>query len=456
MEFTSAAQLHADFLAGRASPVEVMDRIFQRIGTLRDLGAYWTLNEDARKAAADAERALHEGKPIGPLHGVPFSVKDLIATAGLRTTRGSAMFADWVPQANAPVVERALAAGAILVGKTSTSELGWKAITDAPLFGVTRNPWNPAFTPGGSSGGAATAVAAGLGALAIATDAAGSARLPAAFCGVFGMKPSFGRIPIHPAPAAESLVHVGLVTRTVRDCALLLSVVAGPDERDRNSLPADNAGDSSSGGLRAAWCPRFAGLAVEPAVLAQCAAAVAQYQRAGLHVDEIEVELPDISAAFRTLFHGTFGAPLADALPKWRSRMDPGLVEMVEAGRRLSAYELTKANMARAAFCDALGKIFDKYELLLLPVAGSAAVPLEAVAQANIDGVPSAFPQWLSFLYPFNLSGQPAASIPCGWTDDGLPVGVQVVARRFQDRLLLNAAAQFESVLPWANRTPPI
>ena len=237
------------------------------------------------------------------------------------------------------------------------------------------------------------------------------------------------------------------ITRTVRDSALLLSVVAGPDERDRNSLPASDVDFSPIDamdfqGLRAAWCPAFNKVPVERAVLEQCAAAVRQYQKAGLQVDEIAIDLPDFADTLRTLFYGTFGAQLVDALPKWRSRMDPGLVGMVEEGRKLSAYDLTKANMARAAFCDALRKTFDRYELLLLPVAATPAPRLGS-------GVPG-----LEFLYPFNLSGQPAASIPCGWTDDGLPIGLQMVGRRFRDARLLQAAAAFEQIRPWADRTP--
>jgi aspartyl-tRNA(Asn)/glutamyl-tRNA(Gln) amidotransferase subunit A len=195
-------------------------------------------------------------------------------------------------------------------------------------------------------------------------------------------------------------------------------------------------------GVRAAWCPTFSNLPVEPVVLDKCTAAVKQYQRAGLQVDKITVELPDVTDAFRTLFQGTFGAQLIDALPKWRERMDPGLVELVEAGRKLGAYELTKANMARAALWDALRRLFNEYELLLLPVTSTAAFPLGS----NTPG--------LGFLYPFNLSGQPAASIPCGFTDSGLPVGLQIVGRRFQDATVLRAAAVFEAILPWADRIP--
>jgi aspartyl-tRNA(Asn)/glutamyl-tRNA(Gln) amidotransferase subunit A len=463
LDFKSAVQLRADIAARRVSPVEVVDRLLERIQAIDgDLNAYWLLNPGARKAAEDAEKALQRNERVGPLHGIPFSVKDLIATAGLRTTRGSAIFENWVPEHSAPAVERAEAAGGIVLGKTSTSEFGWKAVSDSPLFGDTRNPWNPALTPGGSSGGAAAAVAAGLGPLALATDAAGSARVPAAFCGVFGMKPSFGRIPVYPAPAADSLVHVGLITRTVRDCALLLSVVSGSDERDRNTLPLPRFDDEVSWdtdrnlrGLRAAWCPGFADLPVDPAVREACAAAVRQYQAAGLAVEEVKLDLPESARAFETLFQGMFGAQLVDALPKWRARMDPRLVEMVETGGKLSAYDLTKANMVRSALWEALRKPFEHYDILLLPVTGTAAFASGAQGPGSVAGVAAPFPQWLGYLYPFNLTGQPAASLPCGWTREGLPVGLQIVGRRFQDAQVLQAAAAFEAVVPWAQRTPP-
>ena len=433
-----------------------MQRLLERIEALNPrLGAFYALNDEARKAAQAAERAIKERKPLGPLHGIPISIKDLIATEGIRTTRGSAIFADWVPNFSAPVVERAAAAGAIILGKTATAEFGWKGVTDAPLFGTTRNPWNLDLTPGGSSGGAAAAVAAGMGPLAVATDAAGSTRLPAAFCGVFGMKPSFGRIPVYPAPAADTLVHVGLISRTVADCALLLSVVAGPDERDRNSLPYEHADYAKVNlrGVRVAWCASLSNLPMEPAVLQKCAAAVKKYQAAGLQVDEVTLELPDIAEAFRTLYHGTFGAQLVDALPKWREKLDPGLVAMVESGEKLTAYDLTKAGMARSAHYEALRKVFARYDVLLLPVAGTHAFPLGSNVPA-IGGSPAGYPDWLGFLYPFNLSGQPAASIPCGWTDDRLPIGLQIVGRRFQDAAVLRVAAMLEEVLPWVQHKP--
>jgi aspartyl-tRNA(Asn)/glutamyl-tRNA(Gln) amidotransferase subunit A len=456
LEYRSATQLRADYVAGRASPVEVMTRVLQRIEEANPrINAFWLVNESAMQQAQAAERAIRDQQPLGVLHGVPISIKDLIATAGLRTTRGSAMFADWVPNFSAPVVERAVAAGAILVGKTSTAEFGWKGVTDAPLFGATRNPWNLDFTPGGSSGGAAAAVAAGMGPLAVATDAAGSTRLPAAFCNVFGFKPSFGRIPVAPAPAADSLVHVGVLSRTVADCSLFLSVVAGPDERDRNSLPTTLAEEDEQPILTAAWCPDFGKLPIEAELLSIYARALDAYAKAGLRIEEVKIDLPEIAPAFHTLYHGLFGAQLADALAKWRDKLDPGLVAMVEAGRKLSAYELTKAGMARSAYYDALRKVFERYEALLLPVAGTAGFRLGCNVPV-IHGEPAGYPDWLGFLYPFNLGGQPAASVPCGWTAGGLPVGLQVAGRRFADSTVLRVAAFMERALPWAQRTPAL
>jgi len=457
--FRSAVALRADIAARRISPVEIIEHILDRIRRLDGrIGSYYTINGNAREAAGEAERAVLRGDPLGPLHGVPFSVKDLIVTAGLRTTRGSALFADFVPSFNAPTVERALAAGAILIGKTATSEFGWKPDTDCPLFGTARNPWDLARSPGGSSGGASAAVAAGLGPLALATDAGGSTRLPAAYCGVFGMKPSFGRVPIYPTPIADSLVHVGLMTRTVADSALLLSVLAGPDERDRNSLP-DTADMSSLAAapdlkdLRVAWCPKFGGFQIDPEAAKICADAVRHYQRAGFQIDEIAIELPDTAVAFDTLFKGLFGAQVVDALPKWRTKMDPSFVDVVEAGARLTAYDLAKTNPVRAALWDSLRKVFERYHFLLLPVTGA----LPHRVQHDGEETPALqvpATERLGFLYPFNLTGQPAASIPCGWTDSGLPVGIQLVGRRFQDRGVLQLAAQCEQFLPWAHRTP--
>jgi Asp-tRNA(Asn)/Glu-tRNA(Gln) amidotransferase A subunit family amidase len=236
----TAADLARAIARKQVSPVEVLDAVLARIEKLSALNAYVTLDEGARRAAKAAERALvRRSAKLGPLHGVPFSVKDLVVTKGVRTTFGTPLYRDHVPTEDAPIVERLKAAGGIMVGKTNTPTLGWVGVTDNLIFGLTRNPWNLGRTPGGSSGGAAAAVAAGLAPLAVGTDGGGSIRKPAAFCGIFGLKPTYGRIPIHPHGASWSFSHLGPMTRTVRDAALMMNVCAGADPRDQYSLPAD-------------------------------------------------------------------------------------------------------------------------------------------------------------------------------------------------------------------------
>ncbi|MBI2878907.1 MAG: amidase, partial [Candidatus Rokubacteria bacterium] len=282
--YLPATDLAAAIRAKALSPVEVVEAFLARIERLNPLlNAYCTLTaEAAREAAREAEAAVLAGRPLGALHGVPVSIKDLIITRGVRTTWGSKIHEDHVPEEDAPAVERLRAAGAILLGKTNTPELGWRGSTDNLIFGPTRNPWDPGRTAGGSSGGAAAAVAAGLGPLAVGTDGGGSIRIPASFCGIYGLKPSFGRVPIYPASAAEALSHAGPMTRTVADAALMLEVLAGPDERDRNSLPADGARyaraiEDDLRGLRVAWSPDLGYAAVDPEVRALAEAAARRF-----------------------------------------------------------------------------------------------------------------------------------------------------------------------------------
>jgi aspartyl-tRNA(Asn)/glutamyl-tRNA(Gln) amidotransferase subunit A len=273
---------------------------------------------------------------------------------------------------------------------------------------------------------------------------------------VFGLKPSFGTIPIFPAPIADTLVHAGVVTRTVTDASLLLSVIAGPDPRDRNSLPRvedpARGAETAMREVRVAWCPNIGDVAVTPEIRRACEKAIRQYEQAGLKVEEIELNLPETAQAFRTLYQSMFGAPLVDALPKWRASMDPGLVALVEEGRLITAYELAKTNLARAALWDALRGVFETYQFLFLPVTHTLP-PL--VNSESLDGEQHAAPpEGVTFLYPFNLTGQPAASIPCGWSDSGLPIGLQIVGRRFQNQALLHLAAACEAIAPWAHRRP--
>ncbi len=402
----------------KVSPVEVVDAIFSRIDTLKELNAYVTLDgERARQTAKAAERALmRRGARLGRLHGVPFSVKDLIITKGVRTTFGTPLYRDNVPTEDAPSVERLKTAGAIMLGKTNTPTLGWVGVTDNLIFGVTRNPWSLAHTPGGSSGGAGAAVAAGLAPLAIGTDGGGSIRKPAAWCGIFGLKPSWGRIPVYPSSAAWSLSHAGPMTRTVKDAALMMNVCAGPDERDQYSLPPPGvdyvkALKGNLKGLRVAWSDTLGiAPAVDPEVREATAKAARAFRELGCRVESVNPTWPSPYDCWRTIFLGGIGARLAPYLDR-RDQIDPGLLPIVEEGE---------------------------------------------FYPAEVGGVPVGREAASVFTFIFNMTGQPAATVPCGFTKAGLPIGLQIIGRRFDDVTVLRASAAFEAARPWAQHRPAL
>jgi aspartyl-tRNA(Asn)/glutamyl-tRNA(Gln) amidotransferase subunit A len=459
LAYLSAIDLADLIRRKQVSPVEVVEALLGRIELVNPrLNAYCTVTADAaRTAARAAEAAVLRGDPLGPLCGVPFSVKDLVITRGVRTAFGSRIYEHHIPDEDAPVVERLCAAGAIMVGKTTTPEFGWKGATDSPLTGISRNPWDLTKTPGGSSGGAAAAVAAGLAPLAVGTDGGGSIRIPASFCGVFGLKPTCGLVPVYPAPNTGTLSHVGPMTRGVRDAALMLQVMAGPDDRDPLSFPAtwiDFTGGLDEGirGLRVAWSPTFGYAKVAPEVRALTETAAKRFQNFGCRVEEVERVFADPDPIWAPLFYAGVAARLEPFLAEWRDRIDPGLLEVVEEGNRLSGVALIKASFARAAFYQEVRQFFQRYDLLLSP---SLAVPPFAVGMERPPDYPTGSRlSWVAFTYPFNLTGHPAATVPCGFTADGLPIGLQIVGRRLQDGLVLRASAAFEAALPWAGRRP--
>lgn len=460
LAFMPATDLAAAIRGKQMSPVEAVEAVLTRIARVNPrLNAYCVVTaEAAREQARAAEIALVRGDALGPLHGVPYSVKDLVITRGIRTAFGSRIYERNIPDEDAPVVERLRAAGAILLGKTATPEFGWKGTTDSPLTGISRNPWDPTRTPGGSSGGAAAAVAAGLGPLAVGTDGGGSIRIPGSFCGVFGLKPTCGTVPVYPTPTTGTLSQVGPMTRTVRDAALMLAVMAGPDDRDPLSFPTagpDFTGGLDQGirGLRVAWSPTFGYANVTPEVLRVVEAAVGHFHDLGCRVDLVERLFADPDAIWAPLFYAGLAARLQDVLPAWRDRIDPGLLEVVEEGARIGGVDFKKAEFARAAFYQDVRKIFLRYDLILSPTL--AALPFAAGTERPADSPGGSRLSWVAFTYPFNLTGQPAATVPCGFTADGLPVGLQIVGPRLQDALVLRASAAFEAVAPWAGRRPP-
>jgi len=462
LRWRSATEIARLIRDKQISPVELTDSILAAIQTLNPtLNAYCLVAADtARNAAREAEIAVMKGEPLGPLHGVPVSLKDVIYTRGLRTTGGSRLFAELIPEEDAVVVARLKAAGAVVLGKTNTSEFGHKALTDNPLFGPTRNPWALDRTPGGSSGGGAAAVATGLGPVALGTDGGGSVRLPAAFCGVYGFKPSYGRVPQHPSfPGWDHVSHVGPITRTVRDAAAVLDVVAGGDDRDRASLPAEpgsyvEACDESIRGLNVAWSPDLGYAAVDERVLGACENAAAEFESLGCHVEVVNPGWESPEEAFSTLIAAQFYAAWSDQLPAAEPAMDPTLVKFVRRGGAVTAREYLLAFTRVSAYWQEVRAFLERFDLLLTPTVAVPPFPLGQSPPRDIAGQAVSVLGWMPFTYPFNLTGQPAASVPAGWTDDGLPVGLQIVGHRHADRTVLAASAAFEAACPWAARRP--
>jgi aspartyl-tRNA(Asn)/glutamyl-tRNA(Gln) amidotransferase subunit A len=458
----SATELAAAIQRRRVSPVEVVDAVLDRVERTRALNAFVTLDaEGARRAARAAERALTTRKAtLGPLHGVPYSVKDLVVTKGMRTTFGTPLYRDHVPEEDAPSVARMKAAGAILLGKTNTPTFGWIGITDNLLFGVTRNPWSGDHTPGGSSGGAGAAVASGLGPLAIGTDGGGSIRKPAAWCGIYGLKPSYGRVPVSPHGAAWSLSHAGPMTRTVKDAALMLTVCAGPDERDPYSLPGGAVDyvrplGGSLRGLRLAYSDTLGfAPAVDPEIRTATARAARELRAAGCRVETVDPRWPSPYEAWRTIFLGGIAARLRGALDR-RDQIDPGLLPIVEEALGHPPTKYVEAWFARNAWWPHASALFEKYDALLTPTVACPPLRIGELYASEIGGVSVGRDAGSIFTFAFNLTGQPAASVPCGFTRAGLPIGLQVVGRRFDDVTVLRVSAALESLHPWAATRPP-
>jgi aspartyl-tRNA(Asn)/glutamyl-tRNA(Gln) amidotransferase subunit A len=404
--------------------------------------------ESALRDAEASERRWREGQPKGLLDGVPVSIKDIILTKGWPTLRGSKTVDPKGPwNDDAPVTARLREAGALLLGKTTTPEFGWKGVTDSPLTGITRNPWNPDKTPGGSSGGAAAAVASGMGPLAVGTDGGGSIRIPCSFTGLFGIKPSFGRVPAWPLSPFGTVAHLGPITRDVTDAALMLTVMSQPDARDWHALPyepRDYRGGLEHGieDLRIAYSSNLGYAKVDAEVAAIVREAVNVFTELGAAVEEKHPGFDNVGPLFQT--HWFSGAAFLVKSLKKTGDVDPGLLEVAAQGEQISAAELMDAQMKRGALGMHMNLFHRDFDLLVTPALPVAAFDVGQETPNRKDR----WTDWTPFTYPFNLTGQPAASIPCGFTKAGLPVGLQIVGPRYADALVLRAARAFESVRP--------
>jgi aspartyl-tRNA(Asn)/glutamyl-tRNA(Gln) amidotransferase subunit A len=439
----------------------LIDTVLARIDQLNPrLNAYCTLMADkAREAACQADADLAAGIEVGPLHGVPVSIKDNLYVKDSRTTFGSKLHENDITREDCPLVERLRKAGAIIVGRTNSPEFGWKGVTDNRVFGITRNPWNTDLTPGGSSGGGSAAVASGLSPIGIGTDGGGSLRIPAAFCGLVGHKPSYGRVATWPGVSVGSLRHIGGMTRTVEDSALLLDVIAGPDDRDPESLPVSNVSYVSEiergiEGVRVAWSSDLGYATVDPEVARLCEQSAMRLSEAGAIVEQVDLDWNDPYDSWRVFFYGAAAARLGRIVGEQGHLLDPGLRACVEDAVKMTGLDYSDALTARNEFWHNVRRVYESFDLLLTP---TLPVPPFAVGQDNADPFPGqdfGELQWVQFTYPFNLTGQPACSVPAGWTETGLPVGLQTVGRRFDDALVLRAARAFEQVQPWHDRWP--
>ncbi|MDY6892094.1 MAG: amidase family protein [Chloroflexota bacterium] len=455
----TATELSRAISEKELSPVDVVKAILERIEVINPkINAYVTVNADlAIEAAKQAEDAVMKNEAVGPLHGVPVSIKDLIFTKDMRTTMGSRLMEHFIPEEDAVAVARLKEAGAIVLGKTNTSEFGLKTLTDNLVFGVTRNPWCLERTCGGSSGGAAAAVASGLGPLAVGTDGGGSIRIPSSCCGVFGLKPQFGRIPRYPAfPTSSILVHEGTITRTVEDAALMLNTIVGYHWGDSCSVPAPcgSFADTLGGGvkgLKIAWSPDLEYAAVDPEIREVCEHAAKKFIDMGAEVEKATPGLSNPQVYIESIFRADMLATLSvfGSVDQIVDKLDPLTAKTLHLASQMKASDYARAIIARQELSSKMGKFFQTYDLLLTPTLTEPPPCVDFIE-------PLGFLGWMSFTNPFNFTGQPAASIPAGWTKDGLPIGLQIVGRAYDEATVLQAAAAFEKASPWKHVTPPL
>jgi aspartyl-tRNA(Asn)/glutamyl-tRNA(Gln) amidotransferase subunit A len=457
MPGTDAALLTAEEMlalyASRAlSPVEVLQAVTERIARLNPTyNAFAVLNPRALDAAGDSAARWAVGRPLGLLDGVPCTVKDLVDVAGFPTRRGSRATDPTPATEDAPGVVGLKAAGAVIVGKTTTTEFGWKSPGDCPLHGITRNPWNPEFTTGGSSSGAGAAGAAGFGPLHIGTDAGGSIRIPAAWCGLVGLKGSYGRVPQWPASVFASVACLGPMTRSVRDAALMFSALARYDLRDPFCIPDDprdwrDGIEDGVAGLRVGLLRRPGFDApVDADGLAAVERAASIFTDAGATIEEVETSLPDTSAVFSRVWGAALARLVAALPPDRRDLIDPGIREVADRLGGLSAIEFMDAEAMRAAAGHAMARLHQRVDLALCPTVPAGPPPADA---PTVDPVQALWREWAPWTFTFNLTRQPAIAMPLGFTSAGLPRSVQLAAAQYRDDLVLRAARVLELAEP--------
>ncbi len=468
----SALTLAERIRAKELSAIEVTEAVLRRMDVLEPhLHAFCTPTpEVARTAARAVDARIAAGEHPGVLGGVPIGIKDLVATKDILTVMGSPLYRDFVPDEDDIVVERLKAAGAVIIGKTNVPEFGYSGVGHNPVFPTTRNPWNTAMTSGGSSAGSGASVAAGVAPFAIGSDGGGSVRIPSSICGLYGIKASMGRVALYPGcrderypgvSSWESLEHIGPMSRTVADSALMLNVIAGPDPRDRYSIPAADfdyveATRGDIKGLRIAYSEDWGYAAVDPEVRRVVAEAVAAFETdLGCTVERANPGFSDESATFWALVAADSDLAGMRRMMQGREReMSGHLVDLLQ--RPWTAEDFTNARIGRQRLCNRMWRFMANYDLLLTPTLAVPAFPVHMQGPEMIEGRMGRPADWLCFTFPANMTGQPAATIPAGFTSDGLPVGLQIIGRHLDDRTVLRASGAFERARPWAHKWPPM
>ena len=451
----SATQLIEQYRAKRMSPVDALNAALQQADEQNPMhNAFVVLDrESALRAARQSEGRWQRGTPLGRVDGVPTTVKDLILAKGWPTLRGSRTIdpnQKW--EEDGATVARLREQGAVFLGKTTTPEFGWKGVTDSPLTGVTRNPWNTDLTPGGSSGGAAVAAALGMGWMHVATDGGGSIRIPAAFCGLFGFKPTWGIVPVHPHSPALTLWHQGPISRNVTDAALMLSVITRPDPRDWYAVPSPGIDytqnlDEGIRGRRIAYSRTLGYAVVDPEVARLVDAAVRKFEDLGAQVEEIDLDLEDPISIMQPLWAVALALAVAPMTTEQRAMMDQPLLDLAEPGFHLSALEYRQLEKARETFARRVTGVHPQYDLVITPQLATTAFAVNHEVPPGTHM--QRWWQWSPFTYPFNLTQQPAATVPCGFASNGLPVAMQIVGAKFADHLVLKAARAYEREHPF-------
>jgi aspartyl-tRNA(Asn)/glutamyl-tRNA(Gln) amidotransferase subunit A len=462
LNWLSAAKLSKGYAKKKFSPVDVTRACLAQIAKHDGVfNAMVHVDETlALEQAAASEKRWRKGKPLSPLDGVPTLIKDLLLTAGWPTLRGSKTVSrDQVWDQDAPSVARLREAGCVFLGATTTPEFGWKGVTDSPLTGITRNPWDISKTPGGSSGGSAAAVAAGYAPLSLGTDGGGSIRIPAGFSGIYGLKPSFGRVPAYPLSPFGSVAHIGPMTRSVKDSALMMNELAKPDARDWTSLPHDDVDylkklGKGVEGLKIAFSPTLGYVDVDPEIAALVTDAVNVLENLGAKIEHVDPGFADPTWCFRVLWWSGARAVVGRLTEEERALLDPGLADVYAQSLEITPEDYFEAVRERGVLGSQMRVFMERYDAIITPTLPIAAFDVGKLSP--IDDGTGKWVNWTPFSYPFNLTQQPAASVPCGFTKAGLPAGLHVIGKMFADRAVLRISHAYEEATRWAKHRPPI